>query len=158
MTDRKTILNIIEFLILAGLVVFIISVLSSGSSADVPVSQIRDHMLLQAGTEDMIPKDDAGTSSILGIIPSDYMYYRTDEIMDVRELFIAKTGDADEMDSIESALMSHLDKQIDNFTGYGTNQLDLLEHAVYMKKGDYYFFAVGEQAEEWQSAFLSQVR
>ena len=155
--NNKTVLNIIEGVVLAGLLVFIILMLTSGSSRDVPISEIRDHMLKQAGTSDMIQKDDAGTGSVLGVIPSDYIYFRTDQIMDVRELFIARETDADKMDSIESAIMAHLDKQIENFTGYGTDQLDLLEHAVYMRKGDYYFFAVGEQAEEWQSAFLKLI-
>ena len=144
-------------MVLAGLLVFIILMLTSGSSKDVPVSEIRERMLAQEGTADMIQKDDAGTSSVLGMIPSDYMYLRTDQIMDVRELFIAREPDADKMDNIESALNAHLEKQIENFTGYGTNQLDLLEHAVYIRKGDYCFFAVGEQAEEWQSAFLKLI-
>ena len=157
MIRRKTILNIAEILVLAGLMIFIIAMLSSGSSKSIPVSEIRDNMAAQAGITDMILKDDAGTGSVLGIVPSDYIYYRTDEIMDVRELFIARIPDEDEMDRTESALMAHLDKQIENFTGYGTNQLDLLEHAVYTRKGDYCFFAVGEQAEEWQSAFLKLV-
>ena len=158
MTGRKTLLNIIEGLVLAGLLIFIISMLSAGSSKDIPIPEVRDKMMAQADTSDMIPKDDAGTDSVLGLVPSDYMYYRTDEIMDVRELFIARTSDEDEMDRIESAIKSHLDKQIDNFTGYGAGQLDLLEHAVYMRKGDYCFFAVGEKAEEWQSAFLNLIR
>ena len=157
MRNRKLILNAAEGLVLVGLIIFIISMLSSGSSKNLPITQIQTEMLQQEGMADLVQKDDSAVNSAFGIIPSEYIYYKTDDIMDVRELFLAKAADDDEMEEIENAVSDHLNTQIDNFTGYGTNQIDLLEHAVSQKKGDYYFFAVGENAEQWQEAFLKLV-
>lgn len=157
MINRKLILNIIEGAVIAGILLFVIVMSGSGSSKKVPMDEIQNRMISMDGVSDLISKDAAAAKASIGMVPSEFLYYKTEEIMDVRELFIAYTEDENEMSQIEAGVQSHLAKQIDNFTGYGTNQIDLLKHAVSMRKGNYYFFAVGEENEKWQQAFLKLV-
>ncbi|MCF0228442.1 MAG: DUF4358 domain-containing protein [Parasporobacterium sp.] len=157
MQKKKQKLNIAEGAVLLGIVIFIICIMSANSSADVPISVIEQKMTEQEGLSDMFRQDAASVKSVYGIVPSEFMYYKTDAVMDVRELFIARASGADEMDAIESAAAEHISGQIDAFTGYGPDQVALLEHSVSMKKGDYFFLAVGDHAEQWQEAFIKLI-
>ncbi len=157
MLNRKNILNIIEAVVLAALVIFIVVMLTSNSSKDVSMDKIKETMSVQEGISELVEKDSSGTNSAFGMIPSEYLYYASNAIMDVRELFIAKTSNDEEMELIENAVASRLQTQIENFTGYGADQVALLEQAIYGQKGDYYFYAVGENAQEWQDAFYKLV-
>ena len=155
--NKKRLLNIIELLVIAALAAFLIIMLTAGSSREVPMDSIRQHMEAQQGIEALLQKSDSAVNSAFGFVPSAYVYYRSDNVMDVSELLIVHTSDDLEMEKLENAVSGHLETQIDNYTGYGTNQVDLLEHAIMAEKGSYYFFAVGEQAEEWQDAFLKLI-
>ncbi len=157
MLNRKNILNIIEAIVLAILVIFIVVMLTSNSSKDIAMDKIKETMSAQTGISELIEKDSAGTNTAFGMIPSEYLYYASNAIMDVRELFVAKTSDDEEMEQIENAVAGRLQTQIENFTGYGADQVALLEQAVYGQKGDYYFYAVGENAQEWQEAFYKLI-
>ena len=157
MVNRKTKLNIAQALLMVCMVVFIIIMISSNSAGTVPVSEMDETIKTMEGINELLKKDDMAVSRAFGYIPSEYLYYKSNDIMDVRELFIAKAADDDEMEQIESAVRSRLDTQIENFTGYGTDQLEKLENAILMKKGSYYFYAVGDEALLWQSAFLKLV-
>ena len=154
MDSRKTKLNIALILIIVCLALFIIIMISRSSSGNTPVSEVKEAVSSLAGINELQEKDDTAAARSFGFVPSEYIYYKSNNIMDVRELFIAKASDYDEMEQIKSSVRSRLDIQIENFTGYGTNQLDMLENAVTVEKGDYYFYAVGDEAGEWQSAFL----
>lgn len=157
MLNKKNILNIIESIVLGILVIFIVVMLTSNSSKDISMDKIKETMYAQAGISELIEKDAAGTNTAFGMIPSEYLYYASNAIMDVRELFVAKTSDDEEMEQIENAVAGRLQTQIENFTGYGADQVALLEQAVYGQKGDYYFYAVGENAQEWQEAFYKLI-
>ena len=58
----------------------------------------------------------------------------------------------------KKAAASRLDAQKTNFDGYGTNQIDLLGHAITKKVGPYYFYAVSEHASTWEEVFMGLVK
>ncbi len=78
--------------------------------------------------------------------------------MVVREILVVKTSSDEEMEKVENAVSERLNEQIGNFTNYGTNQLSLLENAIASKIGNYYFYAVGEDASEWMDVFKKPVK
>ena len=51
-----------------------------------------------------------------------------------------------------------MEAQLAVFRSYGVNQKDLLEGARVLRRGDYLFYAVGEQADRWEDAFLACIR
>ena len=62
------------------------------------------------------------------------------------------------LETAEKAVASRLDAQKTNFDGYGTNQIDLLGHAITKKVGPYYFYAVSEHASTWEEVFMGLVK
>ena len=152
-TDRKRFLSVIQGAVTAAFLVFIIAMVSASFSKDVPISQIESTMDQQPGISELMKKNNRDVNYFFGISPSQCVYYKSDNIMDVRELFIVKTSDADEMELALDAAAERLERQTENFTGYGTDQLEKLQHAITIQKGDYLFYGVGDEADEWLEAF-----
>jgi hypothetical protein len=87
-----------------------------------------------------------------------YAYYGPISMMDVTEVLIVKTVDSSQCEDIEDAIEKRLSEQKNNFSGYGTNQMDLLNHSVIKTKGNYVFFAVAENADEIEENFLKVIK
>jgi hypothetical protein len=87
-----------------------------------------------------------------------YAYYGPISMMDVTEVLIVKTFDSSQCEDIEDAIEKRLSEQKNNFNGYGTNQMDLLNHSVIKTKGNYVFFAVAENADEIAENFLKAIK
>ena len=77
--------------------------------------------------------------------------------MDVTELLIIKLKSNDQASSVESAVRKRLDSQIQNFTNYGTNQLQLLESSVIKVSGNYFFYVVSENAVQLKDIFSDSI-
>ena len=60
--------------------------------------------------------------------------------------------------NLEDAVDKRLEDQKRNFHGYGTDQEELLRNAIIMERGSYFFYAVSDQAEQWEEVFLSCIR
>ena len=152
-TNRKTILNIAQSALVVCMIIFIIVMISRNSSVYVPMSDIDEAMRKATGISELMNKDDPAVKNAFGFVPSEYIYYRSDDIMDVRELFIARAADDNEMQQIQEAVRARISTQTENFTGYGTYQLAMIEQAIQIQKGDYYFYAVSDESDEWQQLF-----
>lgn len=84
-----------------------------------------------------------------------FVMYTSDSIMDVSELFIAKCRDATKMNALQAAVEARLSSQKASFENYGTDQSFLLKNAVLEVRGEYLFYAVGENAAALKSVFSS---
>ena len=86
------------------------------------------------------------------------IYYCGNGLMDVSELLIVKSDNSAALETAEKAVASRLGAQKTNFDGYGTNQIDLLGHAITKKVGPYYIYAVSEHASTWEEVFMGLVK
>lgn len=152
---------IIEILIIAAFIAFMIFMLASGSSADVPMSEIEAAMEEEASVKELEKKtvlDAAGNIAFEAAAVDEGIYYRVDDIMDVRELFIARIEDDDARETVLEAVTKYAEEKRDSFEGYGTDQFGLLSNAVITEKGAYIFFGVSEDVLLWESKFLSALK
>lgn len=78
--------------------------------------------------------------------------------MDVRELMIIKAQNQDQIDTIETAVENRVSRQLESFSGYGAQQCALLEDYVFKIKGNYVFYAVGEDAENMKEIFTAYLK
>ena len=85
------------------------------------------------------------------------LYYPASN-MGAEELLLIQMKDAAQQETIEEAIRNRIKTQKKSFDGYGVRQFDLLEnHCVVEVRGNYVLFAVGENAEDIRSAFLSAI-
>ena len=106
----------------------------------------------------------AGTQEIkrfYGINPKDYeditLYY-TNETMGVNELLLVKTKDENEAEAVEEAAEQRKKTQLDNFEGYGAEQVKLLDASIIKTKGTYVLFVISPKAETVEKAFTKSLK
>lgn len=144
--------------LLGFLAVYIGILFCAGTTKDVGIDQIRDVMRREPSVSALVPGDANTWKRSFSLQMDDYpdaVLYTADSMMDVSELLIVKTDDTARLDALDAAVRRHLEEQKNKFDGYGTNQTELLEHAVILEKGNYFFYGVSEQVERWEEVFLS---
>ena len=62
--------------------------------------------------------------------------------MGVNELLLVKTKDENEAEAVEKAAEQRKKTQLDNFEGYGAEQVKLLDASIIKTKGTYVLFVI----------------
>ncbi len=153
--------DILQYVIMAALLVFMIIMLTRGNSKVVPMADIEAKMGSIPTVSELTKKDmndAAKTFSLDTTLIDEGVYYKVDDIMNVNELLVAHVKDDGKREQLITAVQSYLDTKTESFDGYGTNQFGLLSHGVITEKGEYVFFGVGEDVLEWETEFLKCLR
>lgn len=156
-----SVLTIVQLVIMAGLLAFIILMVTSGNAKEVDMSEIEKQMKTDATVTAMEQKDMAEAARNFSFnvdLIDEGVYWRMDDIMDVNELLIVKVADDTNRQEVISAVEKYLEEKTNAFDGYGTNQFALLSDAIMNEKGEYYFFGVSEDAAQWEAEFLDCIR
>lgn len=155
-----TIFHILEIVIMAALLVFMIVMLTSGKTKVVPIEEIRAQMEAIPSVKELQKKEMSDAAKTLGVdaaLLEEGIYYSVDDIMNVNELLIVRVEDDENRQKVIEAAEKYLAEKTASFDGYGTNQFGLLSSAVTTEKGTYYFFGVGEDVLEWETQFLKAI-
>ena len=81
----------------------------------------------------------------------DYIYYSSDDVMNVNEILIAVVFD-DSVNEIKQSLESYLAEKYNLFNGYAPEQAALLDSARIEIISNLVFFCVNADADEYYSA------
>lgn len=162
MKQQRTWQDILFFLYKIAAVVLLVALaalmLQMQTTRDVAVTEIETSM---SSLFSALEKGDANTLKRLygleGGAYDGWFLYTADSMMDVTEVLVVKVSDEAQLADVEAAVNERLSQQKTSFQGYGTNQTALLNHAAQVSRGDYYFFAVSEEIDAWEEAFLACV-
>lgn len=158
---RRVFLNLAEIALLVLLAGFVVWIYFGDATKDVEISGISEAIIDRCGLGEL-EAGDANTLkryfSLDGAEYEGYMVYTAASLMNVEELLIVKVSDDDQFNALETAVNERLEEQINNFDGYGTEQMELLNHAVITERGDYFFYCVSENAAQWEEVFLSVIQ
>ena len=80
--------------------------------------------------------------------------WTSEDNMAVEELLLAECVSEAQGEQVREALEARRSTQIQNFEGYGPEQVRLLEDSIMEVRGVYVLFVVSEQAREVKDAFL----
>lgn len=81
--------------------------------------------------------------------------WTSEDNMAVEELLLAECVSEAQAEQVREALEARRSTQIQNFEGYGPEQVRLLEDSIMEVRGVYVLFVVSEQTREVKDAFLS---
>ena len=154
MTKKKgefTVLRNIRAGMVIILLIYIGLIFQSKGDSDTPFAD--DKNMTLAGTQEI--------KRFYGINPKDYeditLYY-TNETMGVNELLLVKTKDENEAEAVEKAAEQRKKTQLDNFEGYGAEQVKLLDASIIKTKGTYVLFVISPKAETVEKAFTKSLK
>ena len=86
---------------------------------------------------------------------ADWALWTSEDNKAVEELLLAECVSEAQAEQVREALEARRSTQIQNFEGYGPEQVRLLEDSIMEVRGVYVLFVVSEQAREVKDAFLS---
>jgi len=82
-----------------------------------------------------------------------YILYTAPDIMNVSELLIVRSENAAALADVLTAVEARHGEQISVFESYGPTQTAALKAGHLYTRGDYLFYAVGEEADALRTAF-----
>ena len=143
------------------LVVYVHLVLGANTAKDVPFDWIALRVSADSSLSTLQQGDANTFRERFGMDPDGcegWLLYASDDLMDVSELLIVKAADAGVRERIEAAASARLDTQKESFRNYGTNQYELLQHAILWQRGSYLFYGVSDSIERWEDTFLACIK
>lgn len=153
-----TVFTVVKSALLLFLVLYIGMLFQAEITKDVSMEKIQASMEQNSAVAKLTKGDVNTWKRAFSLHADDYpnaVLYTSDSMMDVSELLIVKVDNTEQFDDLETAVNHHLEEQKKKFHGYGTDQMDLLDHAVILEKGNYFFYGVSEQIERWEEVFLA---
>lgn len=86
-----------------------------------------------------------------------FVYYKSDDVMNVSELLIIKVKEPEQTDEIIKEIEKVLEDKRNLFESYAPEQSALLEKAIIETKQNFIFYAVGEDVSTAYSAFVNSL-
>lgn len=164
MTKKKgefTVLRNIRLGILAILFIYIGLLFWSQGNSNVPFDEVKNAVVKAADDSKMTLAGTQEIKRLYGMNPKDYeemVLYYTNETMGVNELLLVKTSDESEAEAVENAAQQRKETQLDNFEGYGAEQVKLLNSSIIKTKGNYVLFVISPKAGEVEKAFSKSLQ
>jgi hypothetical protein len=155
----KNVLTYIKAALVIGLLVFIIMDLREEPTSTAKIEDVAQAVLKASGL-DVEEASNRSIKRFYGLDPQDYegiVLYAPQDNMDVNEILIVKLSDVSQAQTVEDAIEDRLATQEKSFEGYGATQTKLLKDHVLKVRGNYILYAVGENAQSIQKAFLNSL-
>lgn len=159
MAKRKKkydVLKIIRYGLLLILIIYIGMIFWSQADSSTPFDKVESAVVKAASDKEMEKADARGLKRLYGLNVKeleDVSLYYTQATMGVNELLLVRTEDEEALDLVETAVKTRNETQIENFEGYGAEQVELLDEAIVKKKGRYLLYIVSPKAEKVEQAF-----
>ncbi|MBO3445786.1 DUF4358 domain-containing protein [Clostridium sp. CCUG 7971] len=146
-----------------AIMVINISIFTMGCSSEINVSinDIESNLIKNIDTESMEKGNQKTLRRFYGINPDDledFVLYTPKSNMDVDEMLVLKAKDLEKVDFIEESIESRVNRQIENFNGYGVDQVGLLDNYEMKIEDKYVFFVVSNKAEEIKEEFIKSIK
>lgn len=85
---------------------------------------------------------------------ANWSLWTAEDNMAVEELLLVECASAEQAEQVRQAAQARVDTQIQNFEGYGPEQVQLLRENVTEVRNTYVLFVVSKQAGEVKDAFM----
>lgn len=146
-----------------AIMVINVSIFTMGCSSEtnVSINDIESNLIKNIDTESMEKGNQKTLRRFYGINPDDledFVLYTPKSNMDVDEMLVLKAKDLEKVDFIEESIESRVNRQIENFNGYGVDQVGLLDNYEMKIEDKYVFFVVSNKAEEIKEEFIKSIK
>lgn len=156
----EVIFQAIKLIFIAILVVFLAFVYYMNDAKDVPMDKIEEQLKKETNLADLKKCNTRELLEFIGLDYSNYkevLYYKSKVALDVTELCIIKAKSRKQLNSVQDAVESRIESQINTYRDYGPKQVNQLKNAVITKRGKYLFYCVADDAEKYEEVFRHAV-
>lgn len=132
-----------------------------GINNDKSASSIIEDISKTVNLNNMEKSDSKSLRRFFGLNSSefeDFSIYIPKSTMDVEEMLVIKVKDKGQIQGIEDAIDSRVNKQIESFSGYGPKQVALLQDYEVKDKGNFVFYGVSKDLDKLTDAFKESIK
>ena len=155
-SNKIMLLEVLKWLLVAALCVFLYVMLSSNRESSTPFADVKEAVMAAADLTPMAEGDNQTLKRLYGLSASDYenvlLLYPTTN-MGAEELLLIQLKDVSQQQDVQAAIESRLDTQKKSFDGYGVDQYAMLENAVVEVQGNYILLVVAADPAPVRKAF-----
>ena len=156
-STKIILLEVLKWLFVAALCVFLYFMLSANRESRAAFSDVQEAVISAADLTPMAEGDNQTFKRLYGLSASDYenvlLYYPTTN-SGAEELLLIQLKDLSQQQAVKDAIESRLDTQKKSFDGYGVDQYAMLEKAVVEVQGNYIILVVANDPAPVRKAFL----
>ncbi len=138
-----------------------ITISGCNNEPEASLEEIITSMEVNIDSESMKQGDNKALKRFYGLNSNDFqevILYVPKTSMDVNELLIIKVKDSSQVEGIEIAIEERVDRQLENFNGYGVEQCALLEEYEIKVVGNYFFYTVAKDSEDLKVKFTKEMK
>lgn len=150
-----------KFTIILFILILTLPCFGCHQSIQPPLSQIEADFLAVVPDLNMEKGDGKSLKRFYGLNANDYeeiLIYTPSNYMDVSEILIVKAKDSGQLDSVEEAVDVRNAKQLESFSGYGPEQVALLENYEIKIVGNTLFYCVSPDASTLKDTFVKSIK
>lgn len=159
---KTTLKYIFSSLVLVLFLALLTGCYANGEGKNIATADIADNISNEFSLDSMAANSSSkALKRFYGLNLADYSsvtLYTPLSSMDVEELMIIKVENENQIDAVEAAVENRVSKQLESFSGYGVEQVAMLDDYVFKIKGEYIFYCVGENAELMKDIFIKSFK
>lgn len=151
---------IAKALFIVVLIIFLAAVYHSADANDINLGSLEQDLLKQTDLSSMKECSDRELKEFMGLDANKYegvIYYKSKKALGVNELLIVKAKTRGAIDSVKDAVQKRIDDQTKAFEGYGPEQIKLLKSAVVYTRGNYLFYCVDDDTDQYEEVFKDAI-
>ena len=154
--DRPGINEIMKYVVLAGILIYVILLMIFASGSKHPFSEVADKVEQSLDTSNLVKRDGQAFKRYFGLNSADYegvLLYSSESAMSAEEVLVVKVKTDKQVQEVSDAIDKHLAEKKEVYDGYAPEEVKLIEDAQRSVRGNYIFLAVAPKAQEYQEIF-----
>lgn len=152
-----TVAKYIILLLTAGYVALLMLFISGSRK---PFDEVSSAVREAVGTETLTEQTGQALKRSYGLNSSDYdgvLYFTSASSISAEEVLLVRVKDSSQIQQVTDAIEEHTQNRLGDFEGYAPEQVKILEDARQSVRGNYIFFAVSENADQYIEAFADSL-
>ncbi|MDY5987983.1 DUF4358 domain-containing protein [Sporofaciens sp. SGI.106] len=155
-TGELDIINICKYGMVLVFAVYIGLLLAMNADSQTAYDVVESAVFGSCDLEGLEKADSMKIRKYYGFYDKDYdgvTLYTSKDAMGAEEILLVHTNDLEQMTEVVESIEDRISRQKNNFDGYGTEQMKLLDQSVVDQKGRYILMAISPDAEKIREAF-----
>ena len=155
-TAKFSIPHIMKYVVLAGILVFIVILMLFMSGSNRPFDDVKASVAGALDADELTEQDMASFKRSFGLNAADYAgvaYYSAGSNIMASEVLLVRVKNESQVHEITDAVDGRIESRKNDFASYLPEQSALLDNAKISVRGNYIFYAVSEKAESYLNAF-----
>jgi len=157
---RIRFVSVAKYVVLVAIFVYVIMLFVFISGTTRPFEEVTNGIRPAMGGTDLVEINGQGFRRIYGINPATLggvMMFASEFRLSAEEVLVILVYDQDQIEPIRQTIEERLANQRQEFVDYNEDQVELIDNAQLVIRGNYIFFAVSERAKELRDIFLSSL-